>query len=171
MTADLQEVARVMDEPIANSSFYYSCHDFRTISNAGEVRGAQPLMARSRLINETVHGPKQQEFRGPGVWSPRSASGAAARQNRAEPELGDVKPSRRVGLSRAALFPDLARRQGALQADVARSSMGHNPTSFHHAHLHALFRQTGRHAFGRNSLCALRLCRAPSLDFPVQCGD
>src|SRR5437667_9765377 len=109
MTVDVQEVAQVM-EPIANSSFYYSCHHFRTISNAGEVRGAQPLMARSRLVNETVYGPKQQAFRGPGFWRPRSASGAAAGQDRAEPDVGDGKPARRLVPARAALCFDLARR-------------------------------------------------------------
>src|SRR5436190_23315738 len=39
--------------------FYYSCNDSGTISECGEIRSAQSLMARSRQMNETVRRAQQ----------------------------------------------------------------------------------------------------------------
>ena len=46
-----------------------------------------------------------------------------------------------MGLPRAALLPDLARREGALQADGAGRRLGDHSAAVHDADLHALLRQ------------------------------
>src|SRR5437868_4569891 len=70
--------------------------------------------------------------------------------------MGRDQSSRPVGLSRAALLPDLARREGSVQTDLAWSGVGGASTAGRYDRILALLRQAGGHRLGWNSLP--RLC-------------
>src|SRR6185436_12292034 len=81
--------------------------------------------------------------------------------HRALNSLAVTRAARALGISRIALFPNLARHQGTLQADCARGHLGHHSTPVHDACLQPVLRQTGRRTIRWSSLSCLQfLCTA-----------
>src|SRR5262249_16053152 len=83
----------------------------------------------------------------------------------------DYRSGRSLGLSRAALFPDLARREGPLQADRAGRDVGDPATAHHHTDLYDLSRTTAKNILRQYSLSPVRLHRAVTLEFLLERGD
>src|SRR5215216_5985527 len=85
--------------------------------------------------------------------------------------MGSAESPRPLGLSRTALFLNLARCQSAVQTDRAWRILGCNPTVILDACLHIIFWQARRSPFRWYSLSAFRLCRAFALDLFFKCSD
>ncbi len=69
-----------------------------------------------------------------------------------------------MGIPRAAVFPDLARHQGALQANRAGGGLGRDPAVFHDGRLQPVLWSPGESAIGQHPLPCLRLLRTRSLE-------
>ena len=81
-----------------------------------------------------------------------------------EPEHGWValKPARAVGVPRAAVLPDLARREGALQADRAGRGLGRSSSRFFTMVVFSIF-------FGELAKCPRTACLTRSSATPRWC--
>ena len=99
----------------------------------------------------------------------RAAGGRPGDAPRCPPDptgrgLARARPGRALGLPRAALLPDLARREGPLQADGPGCRMGDPPAPPDDGRLHHLLRTPGRDRVedGGRALSDLRLLRGCS---------
>src|SRR5579864_2156908 len=91
-------------------------------------------------------------------------AGCADADNRGGTQSARGRDARAVGESRAVVFPLVAGRESALQADRARRRVGDTATATDDGRVHSAVRTAGEGSVGRRALSDLRVCWASALD-------